>query len=280
MSNPFARGARIGDYIIEDTLVARAPELAFRARHGILPRVVRIVTLANETDRTAAVRLLREACVLEALQQAGVPRVFECGVVRHVPWIATELIKGTPVRQGGTSEALALVRDTAAILAAAHDRGIVHRNLTPELIVRTKTGATYITSWGDAAVGLDDPPLLAITGRTRYYRAPELAAAGPCDGRADVFSLGAIAYEVMTGSVPLLSPVRFPHIPSAVHSLLARMLAPVPEDRPSMADVRAEAARLAELYTDGGPVIEEVEVELVDIGQLPQPSVVEGRAHQ
>ena len=67
MTNAFARGARIGDYIIEDTLAARSPELAFRARHGILPRVVRIVTLDPATERGAAIRLLREACVLEAL---------------------------------------------------------------------------------------------------------------------------------------------------------------------------------------------------------------------
>jgi serine/threonine protein kinase len=201
------------------------------------------------------------------LHHAGVPRVFECGVARRVPWIATELVKGTPLEALGITQGLATLRDTATILAAAHDRSIVHRNLTPDLIVRAKSG-TYITSWADAAVGLDDAVLATATGRTRYYRAPELAATGPCDPRADVFALGAIVYEAITGSLPLLTPVRFPHIPNAVHALLARMLAPSPDDRPSAADVRAEAARLAELHADGEPVIEEVEVELVDIGSV------------
>src|ERR1043165_9239103 len=77
MTNAFARGARIGDYIIEDLLVARAPELAFRARHGILPRVVRLATLdpACTGERAGASRLLREACVLAALHHPGVPGV-------------------------------------------------------------------------------------------------------------------------------------------------------------------------------------------------------------
>jgi serine/threonine protein kinase len=272
MTNAFARGARIGDYIIEDLLVARAPEVAFRARHGILPRVVRVATLdpACTGERAGAIRLLREACVLEALHHPGVPRVYECGVIRRTPWIAVELVRGNvldtrqrlPVR-----EALVTVRDAAAILAHAHERSIVHRNLTPDRIVRARQGGTFIVAWGDAAVGLDDGAVPVTSGRPRFYRAPELAS-GECEGSADVFALGAVIYEAITGTLPLLQPTRLPDVPHAVHALLSRMLAPVAAERPSATQVRAEAARLAELHADGEPVIEEVEVELVDVGSV------------
>jgi serine/threonine protein kinase len=221
--------------------------------------------------RLAEVQLMREACILEALHHTGVPRAFECGVLDRRPWIATEYIDGISIEQAAaagplaTSDALAIIRDAAAVLAHAHQRGVVHRNITPKAIVRTpgRGFALCITDWGNASIHDNVIPHI-VDPAARFYRAPELVADGHADGRADVFALGAVVFEAATLVLP--EPIqRFPGVPGAFHALIERMLAPVPSDRPTAAAVHAEATRLAEVYSDGEGAIEEVEVELVDI---------------
>lgn len=277
MSN--ALGARIGEYCLESELSARSTEVAYRSSHRVLPRAARVAILspAFVGVRLAEVQLMREACILEAMHHSGVPRVFECGTLDRRPWVATELVEGATVEQLSSerplaiSEALAIVRDAAAILAHAHDRGVVHRNVTPKVIVRTPARGFPIclTSWGDASIHDNAIPQV-VDPSTRFYRAPELAEGSfsdaPIDGRVDVFSLGAVMFEAATLVLP--EPVqKFPGVPAAFHRLLAAMLARDPDDRPSAASVRDEATRLAETFTESDGPVEEVEVELIDISQ-------------
>ncbi|HET7505858.1 MAG TPA: protein kinase [Kofleriaceae bacterium] len=227
--------------------------------------------------RLAEVQLMREACILESLRHVGVPRVFECGVLDRRPWIATEFIDGVSVERAAADrplpigDALTIVRDAAAILAHAHARGVVHRNITPRSIIRTpgRSFPLCITEWGDASVNDNAIPHVADPG-ARFYRAPELAVDGQGDGRADVFALGAVMFEAATLVLP--EPVqKFPGMPAAFHQLLAGMLTRSPEDRLTASAVHTEAARLAEVFTDAEGPIEEVEVELVDISRNPPP---------
>jgi eukaryotic-like serine/threonine-protein kinase len=266
-----APGARIGDYWVDGELPARSTEVAYRTTHRILPRCARIVLLKPEhvDDRDAELHLMREACVLELLRHAGVPRVFECGRLDQRPWVATEHIEGTSVEQLGAEpltigDALAVLRDAAAILAHAHHRGVVHRNLTPGAILRTpaRDFPVCLTGWGHASINGRDGTPIAEPG-AHFYGAPEAGADGGGPA-ADVFALGAIVFEATTLVLP--EPLqRFPGIPEPFHQLLATMLEYDPGERPAAAAVHAEAGRLVELFTDGSPAIEEVEVELVDI---------------
>jgi serine/threonine-protein kinase len=165
-----------------------------------------------------------------------------------------------------------VVRDAAAVLAHAHHRGVVHRNLTPSSIMRTagRGFPVCITDWGDAGIHDRALPRPADPG-ARFYRAPELAEGDRCDAPSDVFALGAVMFEAATLVLP--EPVqRFPGVPAAFHQLLASMLAPDPGDRPTAAAVHTEATRLAELHNDSEAAIEEVEVELVDISRA-QPAM-------
>jgi len=268
-------GVRIGDYWIDEEVPARSSEVAYRTTHRVLPRSARVAILSPALigHRPAEVQLMREACILEALHHSGVPRVFECGVLERRPWIATEYVDGTTIERAAAErplaigDALAVVRDAAAILAHAHHRGVVHRNLSPRSIVRTPTRGfpVCITDWGDAAIH-DSGVARALEPGARFYRAPEVGADGAGEACADVFALGAVMFEAATLVLP--EPVqKFPGMPVAFHGLLAGMLARRPDERPTAAVVHAEAARLAELFVDGEAGIEEVEVELVDISR-------------
>ncbi len=278
-----ASGARIADYWLHEEVPARNTELAYRASHRVLPRRAHVAILAPAFVgcRPAEVQLMREACVLETLHHCGVPRVFECGVLDHRPWVASECIVGTTIEEAAAErplpipEALAVIRDAAAVLAHAHRRGVVHRDLTPSTIVRTTDRGLPIcvTGWGEASMHGSTLPRPDNPG-ARFYRAPELTdgdRGGHCDPAMDVFALGAVIFEAATLVLP--EPVqRFPGVPAALHQLLARMLARSPGDRPTAQAVHDEASRLAELFTGSDAGIEEVEVELVDISRTQAPT--------
>lgn len=269
---------QIAEYVIEGELPARNTERAYRASHRVLPRCARVVILHPDFVgvRKAELTLMREACMLEALHHAGVPRVFECGVVERRPWSATELVVGTTleritaVRPLGIGQALAVLRDAAAILAHVHQRGVVHRNLTPKALLQTPERGfpLCITSWGDAASTDSVAPPVADRD-AKFYRAPELSSVRAADPSADLFALGAVMYEAATLVLP--EPVeKFPGIPAPFHALLAGMLSRFPTERPTAAEVHAEASRLLEVYGDGeGDGVEEVDVELIDISRVP-----------
>ena len=276
-------GARIADYWLHEELPARSTEVAYRATHRLLPRRARVAILSPAFIgfRHAEVQLMREACVLETLHHSGVPRVFECGVFERRPWVASEHITGTSIEEAAAerplpiSDALAVVRDAAAILAHVHHRGVVHRDITPRSIVRTSERGfpVCITDWGDASIRDSAPPRPDDPG-ARFYRAPELANDDRGGAPADVFALGAVMFEAATLVLP--EPVqKFPGVPAAFHQLLASMLAQAPADRPTAAVVHAEAARLAEPHSEADAAIEEVEVELVDISRTQTPPTLD-----
>jgi serine/threonine protein kinase len=278
-----ASGARIAEYLIEDEVPARSTEVAYRASHRVLPRSARVAILKPGFvgAQLAELQLMREACILEALHHSGVPRVFECGAVDRRPWIATEYVDGVTIEQAASErplsigDAVAVLRDAAAVLRHAHHRGVVHRNITPQVMVRTPARGfpICITGWGDASINADVIPQV-IEASARFYRAPELASETGADGRADVFALGAVMFEAMTLVLP--EPVhKFPGMPAAVYRLLESMLARRPDDRLTAEAVEVEASRLAEVFGDGDAAVEEVEVELVDISRCapPMPSL-------
>jgi serine/threonine protein kinase len=274
-------GLRVGDYLLHESLPARDTEVAYRATHRMLPRSARVAILRPEHVgvRHAEIQLMREGCVVETLHHAGVPRVYECGVLDRRPWVASEQITGVTIEAAAArrplsiGDAIAIVRDAAAILAHAHRRGVVHCDITPRSLLRTpqRSFPVCLIDWGNAAIygtalpRSDDPA-------ARFYRAPEIISGDGGSSAADVFALGAVMFEAATLVLP--EPVqKFPGMPPAFHQLLARMLARSAEDRPTADAIHAEAARLSELYSDGDAAIEEVEVELVDI------SGVQGAAH-
>ncbi len=189
-------------------------------------------------------------------------------VVNRRPWIACELTAGMPLseqlalrRALPVHEVLSLLRDVAEVLEHAHRRGVVHRNIRPEVLLRTRGRAfpICITGWSDARIHDDVAELV--------------------DCRADVLALGAVAFTALTGVRPsdeLSAVERCPGAPRALARLIDRMLSEEPAARPSCAEIRAVAMDVLDLTEVEMPIedddlIEQVGVELVDISRLPPP---------
>ena len=131
----FTPGARIGDYVVDREVAYEAAAIVYFATHVVLPRQAH-VKVSHPGSRPAAVQLLREACILEALSHPGAPRVYECGVladrrpwssIERLPCIALDRFVGD--RPAALSDVVVALRDVADVLRHAHERGIVHRRL-------------------------------------------------------------------------------------------------------------------------------------------------------
>jgi serine/threonine protein kinase len=245
-SDRFVPGARIGDYVVEREVAYEAASIVYFATHVVLPRQAHI-KVTHPGSRAAAVQLLREACILEALSHPGVPRVHECGVLSdRRPWSAIELIPGVPLdRFAGEapvalSDAVVVLRDVADILRHAHERGIVHRRLTASAIVRTQRRlfAYAIEDWADART-LDAESDVVV------------------DPRDDVFALGRIAFRALTGRDHEPGDSVATHCsaaPTELISVIDQMLSE-PVIRPNAGDVYDRALWLCDTL-EASPLLE------------------------
>ncbi len=236
------RVGTLGDYAADRDLPGGTGETCFEATHRVLPRRAR-VRVAR--DRAAGVRLMREACILEALRHPGVPRVYETGVESGMPWIADELVASTRLESPIPAEQLCLViRDACTILAHCHRRGVIHDGVWIDAFARAPERGfpLVLTNWSNARIGKPD------------------------EGRDDVHALGMAIYAALPPSAPI-----------GIVDLVDRMVAPDARTRPSAADVAGEAARLGEVaFGFDDPEIEEV-ILLTDLSRdlvvptIPKP---------
>jgi len=253
---------RIGNYRIDGERRRDAMSVVYEARHLVLPRRAFIKVMHEADVRPAAIQLLREACILEALEHPGIIRVFESGLLPdRKPWFAYERVEGATVGDllaNGPLDpphAAALLCDIADILEHAHRRGVVHGSLRPDRIVvtgRMRGFPLCIADWSDARVHDTSAPVRSIG--PIEYAAPELVKGDRIDDRVDIFSLGVIAYQALTGNLPaagdlrsqqVLTEVHCPDAPPQMTGLVDQMLAWDRFDRPSSAEVKAELAQLA-----------------------------------
>lgn len=268
-------GAIVSAYRIERLLGTGGMGWVFRARHLVEDRVVALKVLREDQLRQdrAIDRMMREASILATVSHGGIPQFFECGLLTDGrPWIAMELIQGTPlsvrIAEGALHHdvVLDLVANVAGVLAAAHERGVTHRDLKPDNILLTPIDTTYplrVIDWGiahhlagarythhDEAIG------------TPTYMAPEQARGGPVDGYSDIYGLGVVAYQALTGRppfvgdssvdilvqhlnrpAPALAP-RCPDAPFGLVELVERMLAKRYDERPTATEVQRVLGKL------------------------------------
>ncbi|HSR54108.1 MAG TPA: protein kinase [Acidobacteriota bacterium] len=256
----------------------------FLARDRVLRRRVALKLLAPSQESSKAVRrMLREARVAASLQHPAICSIFDCGEFQGRPYIAMEYLKGRTLQQRlqaehrlPPEEVLHLADELCRALDAAHQRGILHRGLSPSNLMITPEGSVKIMDFGQArrlphsqAPDQDWSTTLSEVGDLAgeyAYRSPEqITSHEDLDVRSDIFSLGLILYECLCGrhafegktavetAVSILSdpPPReadFPsQVPSRLRKLVLRMLSRQPRERPP--SMKALRRRLAEIQS-------------------------------
>lgn len=203
---------KLGRYRIEARIGEGAMADVFRARDPDIGRVVAIKALKPEyrRDPELGARFLREARAAGALNHPNIATIYDVGEADGVPYIAMELIEGQPLdmvlQQGRMpfERVLALGAQLSAALAYAHSLGIVHRDVKPSNILLSTDGKTAkLLDFGVARIGESDGQLARTQAGqmigTPRYMSPEQALGLAVDPRSDLFSLGAVLYEMVTG---------------------------------------------------------------------------------
>jgi TolB-like protein/predicted Ser/Thr protein kinase len=244
-------GAPLGPYVLLGPLGAGGMGEVWKARDTRLNRIVAVKRLKGQHGA----RFEQEARAIAALNHPHICQIHDLGP----DYLVLEYIEGHSLKGPQTlEEAVRLAAQIAEALEAAHRKGVVHRDLKPANIMVTSEGSVKLLDFGlakqvaPASAGEDATQTMAVMG-TPAYMAPEQAEGKPADQRSDVFSFGAVLYEVLSGRRPfesLAAAVRDEAAPlqSPASDIVKRCLAKRPADRfQSMAEVRAalEALRQA-----------------------------------
>jgi eukaryotic-like serine/threonine-protein kinase len=214
-------GTKLGPYEIQSPLGAGGMGEVYRARDPRLGREVAIKILPSGTapDPERLRRFEQEARATAALNHPNILAVFDIGSQDNSPYIVSELLEGETLRARLNSGSLPLRKavdyalQIVRGLAAAHDHGIFHRDLKPENIFITRDGHVKILDFGLAKLTMPEPSasgvsaqvtLDLVTGRgvllgTLGYMSPEQCRGSAIDGRSDIFSFGAVLYEMLSG---------------------------------------------------------------------------------
>ena len=246
----------------------------WRAEDVVLSREVAVKTLRSERSSDAdRARLRAEARHAARLAHPGIASVYDFGETPERAWLVMELVDGEPLSDLLHREApldvdrtLDVVAQAAEALHAAHLGGVVHRDVKPGNLLLRPDGTLKVTDFGIASAV--DSPSLTQTGfvvGTAYYLSPEQAAGRSGSPASDLYSLGVVAYECLTGERPFsgdsavslaLAHLQQPapdlpdSVPAAVRGFVARALSKRPEDR--FPDAAAMAAAALALRT-GAP---------------------------
>src|SRR5262252_5786501 len=192
----------------------------YRARDARLGRTVAIKVLPSSfsTDRDRLQRFIQEARSAAGLNHPNILSIFDIGEAKGAPYIVSELLEGETLREKLRTgpipirKAVDYALQTARGLAAAHDKGIIHRDLKPENLFLTNDGHVKILDFGlakltrpeDESGAADAATVQVITEPglvmgTFGYMSPEQVRGKPADQRSDIFALGAILYELISG---------------------------------------------------------------------------------
>lgn len=259
-----------GRYRLAEPLGRGGMSVVWRAHDQVLGREVAVKVLAPTVtaDRALLDRIRTEARAAARTCHPHIVNVHDYGEAEQdegpvLPYVVMEIVRGTPladaVRDGPLPWPLAVrvCAEVAGALAAAHGRGIVHRDVTPGNVMLTDSGAKLVDFGISAAVGEADVGPSGLLLGTPAYLAPERLDGGSVQPAGDVYALGLLLYKTLTGHLPwkirttnqMLAAHRYvdpaplppvPGLPPAIARLCRRCLAKRPEDRPTS----AEAARI------------------------------------
>ncbi len=238
-------GTTLGPYRIERVLGRGGMSVVYEARELSLDRTVALKVLAPELaeDEEFRARFSRESRVAAALEHPNVVPVYAAGELGGSLWIAMRYIPGTDLRallaQGpiDLERTVGILRQVARALDAAHEAGLVHRDVKPANILLAAGGDplhAYLTDFG-LTKRVTGPSVTATSEflGTVDYASPEQVEGAPLDGRADQYSLGCVAFHCLTGAPP------FSNRTETIAVLWAHVAEPPPKASERVGDVRS-----------------------------------------
>ncbi len=232
-----------GRYHVTERIAAGGMGEVYRAHDAVLAREVAIKVLHRSLagDQGFVDRFRREARAAATLNHPNIVTVFDWGAVDGVYYMVMEYVHGRSVREIlnargalAPAQAAAILDQTLAALDHAHAKGIVHRDLKPENILITTEGVVKLTDLGLARAFADakNTRAGAVTGTVQYL-APEQIRGEPADPRSDLYSLGVVAYELLTDRLPFTGEtpmaIAYKHLSDRVPAPSA-VVASVPAD--------------------------------------------------
>jgi tetratricopeptide (TPR) repeat protein len=224
-----AAGSAVGPYVIDTKLGAGGMGEVYRAHDTRLKRdvAIKVISEAMAADRVAVDRFIREALAVSALNHPNIVTIHETGEIDGARYIAMELVRGRTVRElvrerMPWTQAIDVGRQAAEALAVAHATQIVHRDVKPENVMVRDDGYVKVLDFGLARIerpgggAAETVSLATHTGLvigTIGYMSPEQARGEPVATASDVFSLGVVLYESITGQhpFPAASPLAVLH---------------------------------------------------------------------
>lgn len=275
LSNPDVAGLRFGPYRVVEQIGAGGMAAVYSAIHASDGTAVALKVLPGAWGHAPELRerLSREAQILRQVDHPHVVRVHEVGAVEHglggglyvaMEWLPHSLDRVLWAQYPeplDVAEALRIARGVADGLAAVHALGVVHRDVKPSNIMLRADGTPVLTDFGLAAARSDAAGRQQLTPAdvfvgTADYLAPEVATSGEVSGQADLYALGVVLYEMLSGMVPFagrppLEAIRAhveeappslpPEVPSPVRAIVERALRKRPHERFSAATEMAAA---------------------------------------
>lgn len=252
----------------------------YRAHDVVLEREVAVKVVSGiELETEGRARMLREAKNIAQLNHPNIVTVYDAGEFEESPYVVMELIDGKSLYAEPPKDLEQLVeiaKQTCVALEHAHARGIVHRDLKPENILIDAGGNAKLMDFGIARSVTSRVTRKGQIEGTVFYLAPELALGQEYDGRADLYALGVMLYELTTGELPfehgdpvavisqhLHAPVvppraKDPDIPPALDRLIVQLMAKAPEDRPASAAEVKRALEQPDLLSAQAPDTEKL----------------------
>jgi eukaryotic-like serine/threonine-protein kinase len=273
-----------GRYVLEEHVGSGGMSRVYRAHDRLLERTVALKILHEHysQDDEYVERFRREARAVAQLAHPNVVTVIDRGEHEGRQFIVFEYVDGENLKQLVAREGplparqvIELGLQVASALASAHDRGVVHRDVKPQNVLLSEEGMPKVTDFGIArSADIESVTLTGTVMGTSEYLPPEQARGEPVDVRSDVYSLGAILYELCTGRVPfpgenpvsvamrhLHEPVpsmreRRPDIPPRLEAAIRRAMAKDPAERfGSMPELIAELEACLRVLGDGEETI-------------------------
>jgi serine/threonine-protein kinase len=251
---------RLGRYEVLGELGRGAMGVVYRARDPIIDRVVALKTIHSGRSGEAAAsfteRFFQEARSAGRLSHPNIVTIFDAGEAAGQAYIAMEFLEGTSLREMldehaplPVARAVEIAGQVARGLAYAHEHGVVHRDVKPANIIVLRNRRPKITDFGIARLGEADVLAGSRAGSPKYMSPEQIRGDGSLDGRTDLFSLGTVLYEMLTGRQPFnggdaVSIMRSvleatpeppsaynPRVPPELDAVLLRMLAKRPDER-------------------------------------------------